>query len=340
MMLDFLVISLKLINMNKTPEQLKQTAEQCYKQLQLPQFAYIKKYLNSRYITNELIKDYQIGFGQFYNNLYITIPIKDINDNIILFKLRCDPTSNNKVKYIAWPKGVDGTLFGAKELLNTDTIAICEGEFDKIILTSQGVSTITSTIGAQGWKTDWMFIFQNIKKVFIIFDNDSAGDKGAERLGNMILEKYNNIQVFKCDLPESVGDKGDITDLIKLGKGQIDVDKLLYESSFPMQLKIKQEEKQKEYKQGNYDGGSISKSDVERASKINCKKFVKIERESNGIAWAKCPFVKENTASFACYPDGKGCYCYSCGFGGDAIELVRKLYNLSFVEAVKYILNN
>ncbi|MGQ4876262.1 MAG: CHC2 zinc finger domain-containing protein [Promethearchaeia archaeon] len=325
----------------KTQEQFKQIVEMCQKQLHLPQFSYIKKYLNKRYITNEMIAFYQLGFGQFYGKRWITIPIKDINDDIILFRLRKDPTDiNNKIKYITFPKGIPSTIFGMKEILNNDTFAIAEGEMDKMILTSQGIPTITSTAGSQSFKKDWLFIFKNCKKVFICLDRDDAGEKGAERLGNMILNKYPNIQVYNCVLPEAVGEHGDITDLMILSKGQIDVDKLLYENSHLMKLEKKEEKKQKEIKINNYNGGAISQADIEKASKVNCKKFIKIERESNGIAWAKCPFVEENTASFACYSGGKGCYCFSCGFGSDAIELVKKLYNLSFQEAVKYVLNN
>ncbi len=326
--------------MNNEQQNLQKIAEVCYRQLQLPQFTYIKKYLNDRYITDDLIDYFNIGYGKFYGKLWITIPIKDINDNVVLIKLRKDPTDDtNKIKYIAYPHGVEGTIFGAKELLTNETIVYCEGELDRIILSSQGIPSITCTTGSQGFKKDWIFIFKNTKKVFLAFDRDEAGEKGAEKLGNMILEQYPHIQVLKCNLPEEVGEHGDITDLIKIGKGKIDIDKLFYENSYPIQLKIKIEQKQKKRSKQDYINKKITKQDIERASKADCKQFVKIDRVSGNVSFAKCPFHKENTASFACYEGGKGYYCFGCGASGDAIDLVMKLYNLDFVEAVKYILS-
>ena len=322
-----------------TQQQLKKTMLLCQSQLQLPQFNYIRQYLNNRYITNEMIEYYELGFGKFYGSLWIVVPIKDINDNVILLKLRREPKSDNKIKYIAFPRNIPATIFGMQDLLNTDMIAVVEGECDKMLLSSHGVPTITSTVGSQGFKKAWIFIFKNIKKVFLIFDRDEAGNKGAEKLSNMILGEYPDIEVFKCVLPIEVGEHGDISDLAKINNGHIDIDKLLYKDSFKMQLKIKPKEEVKKYTKSNYNGGEITQEDISTASKTDCSKFVKIEKIIGNIKWAKCPFHKEKTASFACYPDGRGYSCYGCGASSDCIDLIQKLYGIGFVEAVKYILN-
>ena len=61
---------------NITQEQFTQIVENCHNQLF--KFPDIKKYLNDRLITDELIKDFELGYGEFYGSRWITIPVKDI----------------------------------------------------------------------------------------------------------------------------------------------------------------------------------------------------------------------------------------------------------------------
>lgn len=50
-----------------------------------------------------------------------------------------------------------------------------------------------------------------------------------------------------------------------------------------------------------------------------------------------CPFHQENTPSFSVSPDKGLYYCFGCGAGGDAIELVSQLKGFSFTEAIGYL---
>lgn len=50
-----------------------------------------------------------------------------------------------------------------------------------------------------------------------------------------------------------------------------------------------------------------------------------------------CPFHSEKTPSFIVYPDNQSFYCFGCGAGGDAITFVKKINNLDYVEAVKFL---
>ena len=50
-----------------------------------------------------------------------------------------------------------------------------------------------------------------------------------------------------------------------------------------------------------------------------------------------CPFHNEKTPSFYVYPETQSYYCFGCGAGGDVINFVRKISNLSYVEAVKQL---
>lgn len=48
-----------------------------------------------------------------------------------------------------------------------------------------------------------------------------------------------------------------------------------------------------------------------------------------------CPFREESKPSFTVYADTRSFYCYGCGAGGDVINFLMKIENISFIEAIK-----
>lgn len=50
-----------------------------------------------------------------------------------------------------------------------------------------------------------------------------------------------------------------------------------------------------------------------------------------------CPFHSEKTPSFTVYPDSQSFYCFGCGSGGDVITFIKRIENLEYVEAVKFL---
>ncbi len=180
---------------------------------------HIREYLRKRGLTDAVIDEYKLGYGQFYRKPWITIPIKDIYGNYTFFKLRQDPAfGNDKITY---PKGVEAQLYDWDTLTKPNIpIVICEGELDRLLLVSQTISAITSTHGAMTFKDEWVEKVGKGRKVHICFDNDDAGRKGAERVAKMV--EKGGCETYIITLPEEVGDKGDITDyFVKLG-GSVD----------------------------------------------------------------------------------------------------------------------
>ncbi|MGQ9727010.1 MAG: CHC2 zinc finger domain-containing protein, partial [Candidatus Fervidibacter sp.] len=49
---------------------------------------------------------------------------------------------------------------------------------------------------------------------------------------------------------------------------------------------------------------------------------------------ALCPFHQEKTPSFFVSPDKGLWHCFGCGAGGDVIDFVQRIENLTFAEAV------
>ena len=66
------------------------------------------------------------------------------------------------------------------------------------------------------------------------------------------------------------------------------------------------------------------------SSYVHLKKHGRI---ANGL----CPFHSEKSPSFTVYPENQSFYCFGCGAGGDVITFVRRIENLEYVEAVKFL---
>lgn len=188
----------------------------------------IRKYLNDRGITDELIGKYKIGENTYKNVTRITIPIGDENGKHIFIKTRRDPQSDEGYKYLFYPKGNDATLFGAHNLEHAkSSVFICEGEFDAMVLESQDAIAVSSTAGAGTFKDDWVekyFAVLDLEEVFICYDNDKPGEDGARMVAEK-LSRIEGLKIYIITLPKELNgqaDKTDITDYFVKHKGTID----------------------------------------------------------------------------------------------------------------------
>jgi len=182
----------------------------------------IREYLNKRGITDEIIKEYNLGWGYYYKQWWITIPVKDITGQYIFFKLRQDPEKgNDKMTY---PKGVHAQIYDWDTLKKaTDKIVICEGEFDRLLLMPKVLYAVTSTHGAGTFKKEWLENIPKSLKIYICFDNDKTGRDGALKVAKM-LDDSEYEKIYIINLPKEVGEKGDIIDyFIKLGENVDDL---------------------------------------------------------------------------------------------------------------------
>ena len=59
--------------------------------------------------------------------------------------------------------------------------------------------------------------------------------------------------------------------------------------------------------------------------------------QKSGRLWGCCPFHNEKTPSFSVQPDKQMYYCFGCHAGGGAIQFVREVERLPFVDAVKFL---
>lgn len=174
----------------------------------------IRQYLNARGLTDVIINDYKLGWGELYGKCWITIPVKDDEGKFTFLKLRQDPEdASNETKYKFYPTGSEAVIYSSEMLAgNEDNIVICEGEFDCILLNANGVAAITSTAGAGTFKEEWVQNLKKLKKVYICFDKDEAGEKGAERLIALLDKNLPRAMIYKITFPDRMTAGKDITD--------------------------------------------------------------------------------------------------------------------------------
>jgi len=82
------------------------------------------------------------------------------------------------------------------------------------------------------------------------------------------------------------------------------------------------------------EDGTITDTDIMRAKDLPIINLLKVNR----AGFALCEFHSEKTPSCKVYKDNRF-HCFSCNANGDAIDLVMKQNGLTFIEAVKKILN-
>lgn len=151
------------------------------------------KFLADRGINESAIKKFKLG----YENGSIAIPhlVGGLPQNIkfrnIVFK-----------EYTRVP-GCQSVLFNTDNLdINLDYAIITEGEFDTIKGTQEGIKNlVATTVGADTFPFDWVKRLEPFKKVYVCYDNDEPGQRGAKKAAEKIgLDKCVNVVLPKKDL--------------------------------------------------------------------------------------------------------------------------------------------
>ncbi len=78
----------------------------------------------------------------------------------------------------------------------------------------------------------------------------------------------------------------------------------------------------------------ISRNDIESVAST----YVSFKRRGKNLV-GLCPFHGEKTPSFNLYPENNSFYCFGCGAGGDVITFIKKIENLDYIDAVKFLAN-
>ncbi|MCI9414470.1 MAG: DNA primase [Clostridiales bacterium] len=76
----------------------------------------------------------------------------------------------------------------------------------------------------------------------------------------------------------------------------------------------------------------LSRNDIETV----VSPYVRLKRRGRNLV-GLCPFHGEKSPSFTLYPDTASFYCFGCGAGGDVITFIKRIENLDYLDAVRFL---
>lgn len=172
--------------------------------------------MNERGLTSATIKHFKLGATE---NGDIAIPIFK-NGILVNYKFR----GVKEKKFTRFEGGetwcFNDAAFSVARI--NKKITICEGELDAISLWQMGIKSVVSlTSGVNAKNQEWTEeIPEEVEKIYVNFDNDEAGQRGArefaERLG---LEKCYNVKFDKVkDANEFLTSGGKVEEVVELHK--------------------------------------------------------------------------------------------------------------------------
>lgn len=153
---------------------------------------------------------------------------------VVAIKFR-DITGESGIKYHA-PEGQKSRLYNAQALDKfTDTIVICEGEFDAIIMNSVVGVPAVGVAGVSVWKEHMYRCFADVPRIIICTDNDEHLNQ-TDHEGNHVNRGQQLAKKIHAELPEAEvikPPKGDINEWL-LEEGREAIREVLgYEEEIP-----------------------------------------------------------------------------------------------------------
>lgn len=163
--------------------------------------------LNVRGFSREIIEKQKLGlkekvyFRKSGETRALVIPYLSAEGNVTFAKYRTIPPAE---KDFVSPAGWEAGLYNAPALHDEcKEIIMVEGECDAISLLSHGVENVVGVPGAGVKKAAWIEALDRINpKVYILYDSDKSGIKGAQELASRIgLDRC-----LKITLPSGIKD--------------------------------------------------------------------------------------------------------------------------------------
>lgn len=142
------------------------------------------QYLQNRGIHEATARHFQLGLAQESYGLQLTIPYLSESGDCHGFKFRSLPPQK---KFFKITPGAQLPLFNQDAVKSESTVLLTEGEFDCIILWQMGYrNCISIPMGAGSFKPEHWDTLSGKRRIYILFDNDKAGKKGARKIAERL----------------------------------------------------------------------------------------------------------------------------------------------------------
>lgn len=176
----------------------------------------VYRYLDWRGFSMETVKEWSLGAVEVRGEPWLVIPLRDDLGRIVSARFRSVPTEANpeRRKEYRVASGRPLPLFGADRLAGDHDrpVLIVEGELDVLAAYQYGLhgNVVSGTGGAGTWKDGWLDLLEPYRSFVLLYDDDEAGDKGAEALA----AKLGRYRVARARLP-----RNDLGDCLRHGDG-------------------------------------------------------------------------------------------------------------------------
>ena len=167
---------------------------------------------DKRGITDATLVRFLIG----WDNDRVTIPIYDEHNELVNIRRYKWNSFEGSTKMINYEDQLGNTygenrIYGVENLINKELDAIlwCEGEWDRLVAEQNGMPACTATAGADNFRTEWLKLIKNKKRIYICYDNDDAGKRATEYLVDNLRGE---LEIYVVQWPKDWREKGDITD--------------------------------------------------------------------------------------------------------------------------------
>jgi DNA primase catalytic core len=131
----------------------------------------------------------------------IVIPLMTTKGEIVqIYGRRLDNGGKSKQRHFYLPRPLAG-VFNFEALQQFEEIILCESIIDALTFWNHGYRNVTCTFGTNGFTDEILDAIQNgnVKRVLIAFDNDTAGNHGAEEAAKRLNAV--GIDAFRVKFP-------------------------------------------------------------------------------------------------------------------------------------------
>lgn len=162
------------------------------------------EYLEGRGITEDTAVTARLGVvdGEVHGDssaAYQRLSIPYITrSGVVDVRFRCirghDCSEVGCAKYLGRP-GAVLRLYGVEDLVSAgDTIAVTEGELDRLILRQLGYPAVGFP-GAESWKRHWHRLFEDFSRIVVFGDGDAAGHRFIKKMMDEFPQGVEGVQL-------------------------------------------------------------------------------------------------------------------------------------------------
>ena len=201
---DYQKVDLDKTLSEKKPIEIPQNkAHKCHEKLTRKDRQALSFLRKERGFNLKAINHFILGSFKKKGYEYVSIPFFE-NNKLVNVKYRAIDFKDKRFK---WRRiqGGKSSLFNDEVIdnLSYERIFICEAELDCISLWNAGIKNVISvTTGAKAFKAEWYDRLKRFKKIYLVFDNDEAGQDGA----NKMAKRLGLDRTFNVVLPKGIKD--------------------------------------------------------------------------------------------------------------------------------------